>query len=653
MYFISGSRILSTHSVKPRSLMNTRRIMLIEGDRPLAGASVRLSSIDQQLWTDAEGLLNLEEISGEIALEIEIDQKQIYKTVTIREDNQLQVINVSKSSDPLELIGSWRSLIGQRLGQRYDVDAILGQGGMGVVLRARDIALERTVAIKMLSVDGQNSPDAQRIFLAEAKSIAALAHPNLVAIHDITQLEGRAMIVFEHVEGRSLEELIDVGHVLSPLTVVALARQLTLAISYMHEHRLVHRDIKPANALLREDGRVKVIDFGLTRTLEDLDIRGTSVRGTPAYMAPEQLLNQGLSEATDIYQLGATLYELLTKHLPFEQEETMLTERLYALPSSPQKWEPQIPDALAALVLSCMAIEPLERPKAKVVLQQLNALYPPELVDEESLLALAQQRADDDVSKLTSAKTMSQMLPYQPAPHAANSAASSAPTFEPTSKSAKRRPLWLPIFAASMSLLVLGSAFAFWFAQRSDAPQQVAQTTQAPEPVVLKSSTIDALSSTPVVIPKRDAPVTPEAKEIEPQEEVNPEPPEVRLPPRPAPAPAPTRAVEPAKRAPSSAEAEPATPPTTAKAPERKQLPPAIALEAELEALTAPTSPAATTDKTAVSSAKTPTPTEEDMGVDPKKEDAKVKAAAAPDEPVKKVIRRRIIRQTVAPPRGF
>lgn len=646
--------------------MNTRRIMLIEGDRPLAGASVRLSSHDQQLWTDDEGLLNLEEISGEIALEIEVDQRQFYKTVTIREDAQLQVINISKQSEPLELIGSWRALIGQRLGQRYDVDAVLGQGGMGVVLRARDITLERTVAIKMLSVDAQSNPDAQRIFLAEAKSIAALAHPNLVAIHDITQLEGRAMIVFEHVEGRSLEELLDMGRVLNPMTVVALARQLTLAISYMHEHRLVHRDIKPANALLREDGRVKVIDFGLTRTLEDLDIRGTSVRGTPAYMAPEQLLNQGLSEATDIYQLGATLYELLTRHLPFEQEETMLTDRLYALPPSPQKWEPQIPDELAQLVLACMAVEPLERPSAKGVLQRLNLLYPPDLVDEGSLIAIAHQREDDDDPRLSVAKTMSQPLPYTYTPSGARAASGASFKVTPVASSTapKRRPLLAPLLAASALLLVvLGSSFAFWYASRADEAPAPTQAPALSSPVVLKTPAAEPVKDTPsspavAPDPAEDA-LVPVAKpaQVEPQDDGEQEdsdqeasaPP--KTPPSTKPTSTPTRSAEPAPRqatpdqvvAPSSPEA-----PDTA-----KPLPPARALEAELKALTAPTSPSAPAGDQSTASP-TPTPTDADMGSDPKREDAKAKAAAAPEEPVKKVIRRRIIRKTtVAPPRGF
>lgn len=643
--------------------MNTRRIMLIEGDRPLAGASVRLSSHDQQLWTDDEGLLNLEEISGEIALEIEVDQRQFYKTVTIREDAQLQVINISKQSEPLELIGSWRALIGQRIGQRYDVNAVLGQGGMGVVLRARDIALERTVAIKMLSVDAQSNPDAQRIFMAEAKSIAALAHPNLVAIHDITQLEGRAMIVFEHVEGRSLEALIDMGRVLSPMTVVALARQLTLAISYMHEHRLVHRDIKPANALLREDGRVKVIDFGLTRTLEDLDIRGTSVRGTPAYMAPEQLLNQGLSEATDIYQLGATLYELLTRHLPFEQEETMLTERLYAVPPSPQKWEPQIPDELAELVLACMAVDPLERPSAKGVLQRLNLLYPPELVDEGSLIALAHQRDDDDDPRLSVAKTMSQPLPYTYTP--TGERAASGPAFKATpaasSTSTKRRHLLTPLLAASaLLLLVLGSSFAFWYARRADVTPAPTQAPALSSPVVLKAPAAEPVKdtpSTPAVAPDptptedEPAPVA-EPAQVEPQEDDEPEA-SPQSPTSTKPTSEPARSASPAPRQTPPAQVAAPTSPATEKGDDSKPLPPARALEDELKALTAPTSPSAPADEQATASP-TPTPADADMGSDPKREDAKAKAAAAPEEPVKKVIRRRIIRKTtVAPPRGF
>lgn len=615
--------------------MKTRQIMLIDGEKPLAGVQVRVSSAGElgDQWTDPQGLLLLDEGTTEISLEINLGGERFAKTISLHDDTPLKVINVAKTPTSLELVGSWGALVGQVLGQRYRIDGVLGQGGMGVVLRAQDLSLERVVAIKMLSAEAQANPDAQRIFMAEAKSIAALAHPNLVTIHDVTQLDGRPMIVFEHVQGLSLEELVDRVGALPEALVIGLGAQLTSALVYMHSNRLIHRDIKPANALLREDGRVKVIDFGLTRSLEELNQRGTSVRGTPAYMAPEQILNSTLSEATDIYQIGATLYELATGRLPFEDEQTILSARIYQTPEPPRSLTPSLSPALDRAIMSCLAVEPADRPSAAALLDALSKVSSMGVLNEPGISA-AMQPLGLGLDRFDAQTRPTPAISAPQPPSTPSSSASSAPSSDST-----RRAL---ILAASVILLLVGVssvvAWRLFIHEPQPQPQssrEPAQLTVAPTPPKAQAPTVEP-APTPAILDavNEQAPPAPE-----PLPAPTPEPEVAPAPKRVDPAPAQARVKAPA---PTVEEAKPVEPvePKPAASVKPDVAPPVEEPPKPAESVKAAAAEVDKPDETEDNTAATTT--------------SPTTTPATPAQPAtKKVIRRKVIRKVTAPPRGF
>src|SRR5262249_19645456 len=197
----------------------------------------------------------------------------------------------------------------------YDVQELLGYGGMGVVYKAWHLRLHRPVAVKMLLAGACAQPQELERFLREAETVAGLRHANIVQVHDMGDLDGRPYFTMEYVEGGSLARKL-AGTPQPADKAAALVATLAQAVQVAHQSGIVHRDLKPANILLTADGTPKVSDFGLARRLEGgggLTLTGVPV-GTPSYMAPEQGRGNGdaIGPATDVYALGAILYELLT-----------------------------------------------------------------------------------------------------------------------------------------------------------------------------------------------------------------------------------------------------------------------------------------------------------------------------------------------------
>ncbi len=221
-----------------------------------------------------------------------------------------------------------RSRPGLRSSPGYDVLEVLGRGGMGVVYRARQKALNRTVALKMI-LDGVHAGSRQvNRFRSEAEVIARLQHPNIVQIHEIGEHDGRPYLALEYVAGGTLER----GLAGTPLPVdraVRLVETLARAVQHAHERGVVHRDLKPSNVLLTAEGEPKITDFGLAKLLvgDSRQTESGALVGTPSYMAPEQVEGAPavIGPVTDIYALGAILYELLTGRPPFRGESPMAT----------------------------------------------------------------------------------------------------------------------------------------------------------------------------------------------------------------------------------------------------------------------------------------------------------------------------------------
>ncbi|MBL8798334.1 MAG: protein kinase [Planctomycetia bacterium] len=242
----------------------------------------------------------------------------------------------------------------------------LGRGGMGVVYKANQVGLKRTVALKMILSGSHASADVLARFRAEAEAVARLQHPNITQIYEIGEHEGRPFFSMEFVDGGSLLDQIYETR-LPPRQAAQLIATLARAIHAAHEHGIVHRDLKPANILLSKGGVPKITDFGLAKNLTETagHTRTGDVMGTPSYMAPEQAEGRlrDIGPATDVYALGAIFYELLTARPPFKGETAMDTMLLvlYEEPLPPNHLLPSVPRDLETICLKCLYKEPAKR----------------------------------------------------------------------------------------------------------------------------------------------------------------------------------------------------------------------------------------------------------------------------------------------------
>jgi serine/threonine-protein kinase len=248
----------------------------------------------------------------------------------------------------------------------YQVEAVLGRGGMGIVYKARHLRLNRSVALKMLLAGAYAGPEMRERFLREAEAVASLQHANLVQVHDVGDHDGLPYFTMEYIEGGSLAQKLS-GTPQPFLQAAALVATLARAVQVAHQGGIVHRDLKPANILLTAEGAPKIADFGLARHFDTgmaLTLSGVRV-GTPSYMAPEQAMGKtrSIGPAVDIYALGAVLYELLTGRPPFRGETTTETELqvIYQEPVPPSRLNARVPRDLETICLTCLHKAPQRR----------------------------------------------------------------------------------------------------------------------------------------------------------------------------------------------------------------------------------------------------------------------------------------------------
>lgn len=291
-------------------------------------------------------------------------------------------------------------MIGTRLAGRYEVLSELGQGGMGVVYRARDEVLGREVAVKVIAAVGAISDEAERRFRSEAQTIAQLDHPSIITIYDFGRDQGALFYVMPVVEGKSLLAWIDEGLDLGAVLDIGVA--VADALAYTHARGIVHRDVKPANILVaRDEGgppRVTVMDFGLARSAGDDPLTRTGVLvGTVAYLSPEIVAGRVADAASDIYALGNALYEAIVGEPPFVGEAPGLLYRIsHEFPERPSERGVLVDSDLEALVMSCLAKNPAERPPSMAVLaralRQIRARAARDSPTHHELVAAAPRR---------------------------------------------------------------------------------------------------------------------------------------------------------------------------------------------------------------------------------------------------------------------
>ena len=259
--------------------------------------------------------------------------------------------------------GPGDKLVGTTIDGRYEVESVLGEGGMGLVYKARHTVLQKSLAVKVLRPDVSRDEEIITRFRQEAQSASAIGNQHIIDISDFGTLPDQSTyFVMEYLEGTDLTGAIEAG-VLEPVRVVHIAKQLCQALGAAHEAGIVHRDLKPDNIyLIRRGGDsnfVKVLDFGIAKVGGSSSklTRAGQVFGTPHYMSPEQCSGSGVDHRTDVYALGIILYEMCTGAVPFDADNLMgiLTKHLYEQPTPPRQITPDLPEDLEAVILKAMA----------------------------------------------------------------------------------------------------------------------------------------------------------------------------------------------------------------------------------------------------------------------------------------------------------
>jgi serine/threonine protein kinase len=251
------------------------------------------------------------------------------------------------------------------LNNRYRIEGRIGSGGMAEVYRARDLMLERTVAIKLLREDFSKDPPFRERFRQEAKAAANLSHPNIVTIHDFGFDENQIFIVMEYIPGTDLKTILESRGSLKVEEALPLIIQACAGVGYAHRAGLVHCDVKPHNMIVTPDQRLKVTDFGIARALASIPPQEVNnvVWGSPQYFSPEQAAGHPPSPASDVYSLGVVFYEMLTGRLPFIANTVAGLSYMHrsVAPTPPSQLNALIPSVLEQAILKVLSKEPSAR----------------------------------------------------------------------------------------------------------------------------------------------------------------------------------------------------------------------------------------------------------------------------------------------------
>jgi eukaryotic-like serine/threonine-protein kinase len=263
--------------------------------------------------------------------------------------------------------------IGALFGGRYEIQSVLGKGGMGIVYKAHDRDLDDVVAIKTLRSEALSAdPTLLDRFKQEIRLARRITHPNILRTHDLGETNGLRYLSMEFVKGITLKHLIEQDQLLPTPVALRVAKQICAGLAAAHEVGVIHRDIKPQNIIIDPSGALKIMDFGIARLTQERGMTSTgTVVGTPDYMSPEQARGMPLDFRSDIYSTGVVLYEMFTGSLPFEGDSPLavVLKHVQEKPPSPQAKNPRIDPKIAAIILKCMEKDPGDR------YQTVNDLY--------------------------------------------------------------------------------------------------------------------------------------------------------------------------------------------------------------------------------------------------------------------------------------
>ena len=375
---------------------------------------------------------------------------------------------------------------GTLLGGRYELDQIIGRGGMAEVWRARDLRLVRDVAIKRLRIDLASDPTFQARFRREAQSAAGLNHPNIVAVYDTGEERDTKSdvmvpyIVMELVEGVTLREVLRDGRKIVPARALEFTAGVLDALSYSHRAGIIHRDIKPANVMLTPAGTVKVMDFGIARAVADTSATMTqtaAVIGTAQYLSPEQARGEKVDQRSDLYSVGCLLYELLCSEPPFKGDSpvSVAYQHVRETPVPPSQRDPEVTPAMDAITLKALAKSPNDRYQdarefREDILRALNgqpvmAAYSSPVEMPTTVMPSPARRAAPGTTTPTDANAVE-----------ATSVNGAVGTMEPVQgeeEPKKKRKKTLVVVSVLVGLLAIGIAAAIYMVLNS-GPKQVA-----------------------------------------------------------------------------------------------------------------------------------------------------------------------------------
>src|SRR5215475_12017376 len=247
---------------------------------------------------------------------------------------------------------------------RYEITGELGRGAMGLVYKALDPTIGRTVALKTMRLDvhGLETDDVLRRFKNEARAAGVLNHPNIVTIYDAGEQDGMFYIAMEFIEGTTLHAMLAEKRILSPEEIIQLARQICKGLDYAHSNGIIHRDIKPANIMITGDGTVKIMDFGIAKAGGGMTSTG-QVLGTPNYMSPEQVKGKVLDGRSDLFSFGVVLYEMVTGEKPFvgQNVTTIIYKIVNETPITPRDLDVTVHPGMSIVVTKSLSKLPDER----------------------------------------------------------------------------------------------------------------------------------------------------------------------------------------------------------------------------------------------------------------------------------------------------
>lgn len=341
----------------------------------------------------------------------------------------------------------------------YMVERELGSGAMGTVFQAVHTGLERAVALKVLRPDMVQDPDSVRRFLREARSIARMDHPNIVAVYDAGEIDGVSYIAMKLLEGESLQSILASTGPLPMNRVIKIARQLASALDYAHARDVVHLDVKPANVMIARDDRVTLTDFGIAQALNPGATRSATIAGTPLYMSPEQIQGQEVDCRSDIYSLGLVIYEMCVGRPPFQgQFVTVMYAHLHTPVPDIKATIPDMPDAFVAVINRALAKDPAARFQTAGELQRaLERAAPRGALDADHTVTLHREPP-------APATVPVPVHDFRPSPDTAAAPDGRGTVAQPPAARAAERPASsrrLPLLAAGAVALVAVAAVAF------------------------------------------------------------------------------------------------------------------------------------------------------------------------------------------------